>query len=57
MQIRIWGKCNVFLFLSGHRTEQSQQILMTTYMNLFSLISGFLSPSFSTLGYSYLISR
>lgn len=54
MQLRIWGKYDVFLFLTGHRTEQLQLILMITYMHLFSLIAFFrlcLSPSLSTLGY------
>jgi len=54
MQLRIWGKYVAFLFLSGHRTEQLQLILMTTCIHLFSLIAFFhlfLSPSLSTLGY------
>lgn len=53
-QLRIWGKYDIFLFLSGHRTEQLQLILMSTYMHLFSLTAFFhlfLSPSLSTLGY------
>lgn len=54
MQLRIWGKYDIFLFLNGQRTEQLQLILMATCVHLFSLIAFFhlfLSSSLSALGH------
>lgn len=54
MQLRIWDKYDLFLFVSGQRTEQLQLILITTCVHLFSLIAFFrlfLSLSLSILGY------